>query len=172
MLRRHRERGSSLLSATAVLSLAAVGSVGAVVYSAGAIRIQVEEKRAGGQNIRLFVPGIVVPLGMAFIPGEKLQDVAEDAREALPILKAASEELARCPDGVLVEVRERDEHVLIQKLGGALVIDVDSDDEKVHVSVPLHLVLSAVNRLERLTPPEPAGASADPPETGLRGAPL
>lgn len=148
----NRQRGSTTLNAVLVLALATAGTAGAVVYNAGAIQIQVREKHEGGENINLIIPAAIIPIGLAFAPDEELAQVSERMQEVLPILKAAAEELGKIPDGVLVEVRTHDEHVLIEKRGGSLVIDVDTDSEEVHVSFPIHMLLSAVRKLESVRP--------------------
>ena len=146
------QRGFTLLNAALVITLATAGSAGALVYSAGAIRVQVHEKHEGGENINLIIPAIIVPVGMSLAPEEALLEVSEEMRQVLPIIKAASAELARIPDGVLVEVRDRNDHVLIQKRGDSLVIDVETRDEEVHVSFPISMVVALASRLEAMQP--------------------
>jgi hypothetical protein len=58
------------------------------------------------------------------------------------------QQLAKVPDTVLVEVRDRDEHVRIEKRGGRILVDVDSPREEVHVGVPIQTVVSAIKELE------------------------
>lgn len=152
MMNRNRQRGSTTLNAVLALALATAGTAGTVVYNAGSIQIQVREKHEGGENINLIIPAAIIPIGLAFAPDEELAEVSGRMQEVLPILKAAAEELGKIPDGVLVEVRTRDEHVLIEKRGGSLVIDVDTDSEEVHVSFPIHMLLSAVRKLESVRP--------------------
>ena len=53
--------------------------------------------------------------------------------------------MSSAPDGVLVEVREDREHVLIEKVGNRLEIDVDTDDEEVSVTVPFTVVLDILD---------------------------
>ncbi len=62
------QRGFSLLNAALVMTLATTGSAGALVYSAGAIRVQVHEKHEGGENINLIIPAIIIPIGMSLAP--------------------------------------------------------------------------------------------------------
>jgi hypothetical protein len=121
-------------------SLGIVVLTAAVVYNTGAIRVDVREKKPHGDHVRLWVPAIVLPIGVHVVPKDKLQEAAEKVRPWLPTIKAASEELARCPDGPLVEVDSKREHVRIAKLGGSLVIDVDDPGETVHVSLPIKMI--------------------------------
>ena len=127
---------------------------GAFVYDMGAVRVSVREKSPGGENIRLVVPAAAVPMVLEFVPDGKLQEAAEAARPWLPVIEAASEELARCPDGALVEVTSPHEKVSIVKRGDSLIIDVDEANETVHVSVPLKVVGVVARQIGRVSPPK------------------
>jgi hypothetical protein len=124
-----------------------------VIYDAGAVRIRVHEKKADGENIRLIVPAAAVPLAMRLAPEKDLRKASKDVQPYLPAIKIAAEELAKCPDGPLVQVTNSKERVSIVKRGGTLEIDVDSPDETVHVSFPLKMVHAVAQRLEGIGPP-------------------
>jgi hypothetical protein len=120
---------------------------GAALSSEGFIHVKVQEKQANGTHINLFVPAAVVPIALHFAPRERLADASGDLKQCLPIIDAAIPALAEAPDGVLVEVRDHDDHVLITKTGGSLVIDVNDPGDTVHVSVPLRAAQSAVHQI-------------------------
>ena len=128
---------------------------GAFVYHVGAIRVDVREKSPQGEHVRLFVPAVLAPLGARMVPRAKLREASKDLQQWLPVIEAASEELARCPDGLLVAVDSPHEHVRIAKAGGALVIDVDDPGETVHLSVPLQALAYTVRQLVVETPDGP-----------------
>jgi hypothetical protein len=88
---------------------------GAFVYNEGAVRVDVRERTRNGEHIYLVVPAVVLPVAARLVPRDKLKDARGKIRPWLPTLKAASEELARCPDGPLVEVDSNREH--ISKIG-------------------------------------------------------
>ncbi|MEE9234744.1 MAG: hypothetical protein V3U28_04810 [Candidatus Acidoferrales bacterium] len=140
------------LSAAAATALGAAllvgGLAGTTVYRYGAVKVYVEEKRPAGESVRLWVPGVLVPAAMTFVPDRHLKKIPPEARRFLPALRVASEELARCPDFRLLEVKSRRQRVSIAKRDGALVIDVDNQDESVHVSIPLRLLASLAEHLE------------------------
>jgi hypothetical protein len=121
---------------------------GALVMHEGVISVNVREKRPDGNHVRFFVPATVVGVGMALAPKEKIERATRHARKYLPIARIGAEELAKCPDFVLVEVHDRDEHVRIQKLGRRILVDVDSPREEVHVAVSLRTIISALRDLE------------------------
>lgn len=128
-----------------VLSTAVVA--GAALSSEGFIHVKVREKQAGGTNLNLIVPAALVSSGLHFVPNDRMEVDAQNLRQALPIIDAAVPALEDCPDGVLVEVTDPGEHVLITKSGGSLVIDVNDSEDEVHVSVPLSAARSAIHVL-------------------------
>jgi len=134
---------------------------GAFVYDMGAIKVSVQGKKPGGENIRLIVPAAAVPLALPFVPDKNLQEAAEQVRPWLPAIEAATEELARCPDGPLVQVTSKREKVSIVKRADSLVIDVDDTNETVHVSVPLKVVGIVARQIGRVPPPK-AGRALEP----------
>jgi hypothetical protein len=120
---------------------------GAALSSEGFIAVRVHEKSADGKNINIIVPAAAVRVTLRFVPREHLAEASENLRPYLPIIDAAIPALEQCPDGVFVEVVDNDEHVLIAKRGGSLVIDVNDREDVVHVSVPLRAAQSAVHEI-------------------------
>jgi hypothetical protein len=134
----------------AKLGIGVMGSVlvaGAALSSEGFIHVKVHEKQQGGTNVNLVVPAALVPVALKFVPDHHLTVASEDLGPYLPIIDAAVPALVECPDGVLVEVRDNDEHVLITKSGGSLVIDVNDGADTVHVSVPLRAAQSSIHQI-------------------------
>ncbi len=125
----------------------AVLLMGLVAYSEGAVTVYVREKQPQGARIWLPVPALLVEVGMRFAPPAKLREASTQIRPWLPAIEAASNELARCPDATLVEVKNATEHVLIAKQGDILRIEVDDDNDTVHVSVPVEFVNSLARDL-------------------------
>lgn len=141
------------LKTAGLLFLATIGLCAvllAAAYSAGTIWVSVQEKGAGGHHIVVAVPAVLVPLGLELAPRQKLQEASEQARPWLPAMRSASAVLERCPDAHLVEVRSPSEVVQIVKRSDTLIIDVDSPQEHVHVSFPIRVVQSVVQRLESI----------------------
>lgn len=124
---------------------------GAFVYNTGAVMVEVREK--SGKHFWLAIPAVVVPIGVKLVPKEKLRDATRELQPWLAAIQAASEELCHCQDGPLVEVDDPGEHVRIAKQGDRLVIDVDSEEETVHVSCPLGVVAYTARQLRTEGPP-------------------
>lgn len=137
------------LSSVALLGAASLaGTTAVVTYNAGAVRVSVVEKRPNGEHVHVFVPAIVVQVALSFIPAKHFHVHGRDTHQWLPLLKAVSQELDRCPDATMVEVTSPREHVTIAKRGNSLYIDVDDPGETVHVSFPVGVVQTVVNKLE------------------------
>jgi hypothetical protein len=130
------------------LVMAGIFLVGvALLYSAGTVSVYVHEKQPGGHRIWLPVPALAITQGIRFAPHKDLRDATRELRPYLPAIRAASLELARCPDTRFVEVQDADDHVTISKQGSLMVIDVDSSDATVHVSFPIEMVPALAERL-------------------------
>ena len=137
--------GMAVLAGT--LGVFTAGAV--IVCNEGAVRVDVREKSQGGNHVHLIVPAAVGPVAAFFIPRAKLHDARDKIRPWLPTIRAASAELVRCADGPLVEVDSHREHVRIFKSHGAVFVDVDTDEETVHVSFPLEAAADTVSQLAR-----------------------
>jgi hypothetical protein len=128
-----------------VVGAALVG--GAALSSEGFMQVQVHEKHAGGTNLNLFLPAALVPTTLRFVPKRHLAEAAENLRPYLPIVNTAIPAVEECPDGLMVEVVDSQDHVRITKRGGSLEVDVSDTDEVVHVSVPLRAAQSAIHQI-------------------------
>lgn len=142
-----------MLLAKAALGMGgALVAAGAYTFHEGVIRVDVDEFRAGGSHVHLWVPAAMIPMTMHFVPKHHLCDAARDAREFLPVAHALFKELKNFPDAEFVEVQDGEQHARIRTHDGKLQIDVDDPDEKVHVLVPLSTVDDVVGQLEESVP--------------------
>jgi hypothetical protein len=127
------------------------GAMGAYVYRAGMVVVQVTEAGPNGSDINIRVPGALICGALQVIPDEAFADAGEEIQQFGPLARACVEKLADLPDFVLVEVCDRHEHVKVAKQGNKLIVDVDSPGERVHVIVPLSIVRTAVKKIEGLS---------------------
>ena len=121
---------------------------GAYAAQQGLVRVHVVEKKPGGDRVNLYVPAAAIPVAMRLAPDDAMRQASERAKDLLPALRIASRELSRLPDTELVEVRDTREHVRIRTVDGKLEIDVESDREDVHLSVPLKLMEKVAEQLQ------------------------
>ena len=77
-----------ILAAVLLILGVAVGSAAAATYRAGLVRVSVEEKRPGGDNVKLIVPGILLTTGLRLVPDSQLREGLHDARPWLPVAAA------------------------------------------------------------------------------------
>lgn len=125
---------------------------GAYTFREGLIRVDVDEYRAGGSHVHMWVPAAMVPMAMHFVPKHALCDAAQRAREVLPAIHAFAKELKKLRDVDLIEVSDGDEHAQFRTRSGNLQVDVDSPDEHVHLRVPLITLDDVVGQLEDSAP--------------------
>ena len=125
---------------------------GAYTMREGVIRIDVDEYRAGGSHVHMWVPAAAVPMALHFVPDKHMHHMSHDARQAVPILRAIFKELKKYPDTEFVEVDDHDQHVRIRTQGGRLQIDVDAPDQKVHVLCPLSTIEDVAIQIEQHGP--------------------
>jgi len=142
-----------ILLAKAALGLTGTLFVaGAYTFHEGVIRIDVDEHRAGGSHLHMWVPAAAVPMAMHLVPQKHLREAVEHSREALPIARAIVKELKKYPDVDLVEVVDGRQHVQIRTHSGKLQIDVEAPDEQVHLLVPLSTLDDVTRQLEDSAP--------------------
>ncbi len=139
-----------LMLAKAALGLGAtMAMAGVYVFHEGVIRVDVDEHRNGGSHVHFWVPATVVGTGMHFMPREKLQQAAEQARPYLPVLRVVAKELEKYSDAELVNVTSGKDHVRVAMADGKLQIDALSQDgDVVHVSLPARVLRDVADELE------------------------
>ena len=138
----------AILFGVPFLLLVPVWLVGSSVHKAGSIEFSVLEKGPHGCHVSGKVPAIIVPVAMHLAPDVVIQDACGEVRhemgQALEIARAAARELARCPDGVLVDIRTRSEVVTVEKRNGRIEVTVDTPNEAVHAALPLRTLSSVL----------------------------
>ncbi len=121
------------------------------IHSAGMFELDVHERGPGGADISgIRIPAVLGHVALAFIPMSAFDFCDDhDVARHVPLIREACQQLRDAPDFVLVEVLSEDEHVLVRKKGAALVVDVESKDEEVHLSVPLGIAQAFARKMER-----------------------
>ena len=128
-----------------------VGTVitaGAIAYKQGAVRVEFEEKYAGGHHLRFPIPAALIPWGLKMMPEDVLEEATAEIKPFLPALLAASEELQDLPDFVLVEMQNSREWIRIEKRGESVLFDLESEHETIHLSIPVETIHSVLLTLE------------------------
>jgi hypothetical protein len=131
----------------AKIALGAVGTLAvATVYTfrEGTIRVDVDEHRPGGSHVHFWLPAAAIPAALHFVPDEKLQEAAEHAKEALPIVQIVAEELENYPNAEFVTVDGENQHVKVSVRDGRVYVDVQDHGDEVHVAVPVSTIKDVV----------------------------
>jgi hypothetical protein len=123
--------------------------VGARILQAGTLEVHVVEKGPAGDSVDVRVPAAILPAVATVAPMCSLGGcrLDPDARLALRVAADVLDALRAAPDGVLVDVRTRDEVIRIEKRDGKIEVAVDSREEVVHASMPLGAIRSALGFL-------------------------
>lgn len=141
-----------------VLILSSVGLAVAAVYHKGTVRMEIDEAGPGGDRIDVVIPASLVDLAIELVPASAIEEATGDVERALDrsalggadlheVVRNLGDALESCPDTVFVEVRSRNERVIVEKRGRRLVVDVESDGQHVHVSLPVSTLTRAAEKL-------------------------
>jgi len=134
-----------LKTAAIVLLSIPVLIVGALLSSSCVI---VDVKQADGPRIVVPVPLFLARTALAFAPHEATHVDVPEIAEYHDVAEKIIDELIDVPDGVLVEVRDGSEHVLIEKVGDDIEVRVDGESENVSVTVPLTMVADILDSFD------------------------
>ena len=130
-----------------LLPLAAGAGVVALAYSTGTVTVDVDDGQ--GTDFTLPLPAGLIPMALRFLPDEVCRELEREVKPSWEAVRAAVDEMNRIPDAVLVQVESGRDHVRVVKEDGRIVVRVWSDEEHVNVAVPLHMVSSVVNQVEK-----------------------
>jgi hypothetical protein len=118
-----------------------------LLCSEGMVVVNVVEKSPERHHIFVPAPAMLIPIAMHFAPKEKLAEASREIRPYLPTIRAAVEGLRESEDITLVEVKEPGQHVRVSKSGGSIVVDVEDEENAVHVSTPIRAISTAIEQL-------------------------
>jgi hypothetical protein len=158
----------------AALSMLPMLMVGGVVMNSSILIVDVQE--AGGTHIMVPVPLALAQMALAFAPQEikylgmdgtgpmshmvDSGDMEEFRRmggfaeigEYWPYLERMVDELNVMPDGILVEVVDRNDHVIVAKEGEYIRVSVDEGKaagETVNVNIPLATITAMLDAYDQ-----------------------
>ena len=140
------------LAKAAIGAGATLALAGAWVFHEGVIRIDVDEARAGGSHVHVWVPATAVSTGLRLTPRHYLRHAAERSRDYLPVLREMAKELQNYPNVELLDVRDSRDHVHVSVHNSTLYLDIVSDNDNVHISCPTATLEDVGDRLEDAAP--------------------
>lgn len=143
-----------LLFGLPLLLLTPFALVGSSVFNPGVIQCQVVDKTGEGCNVGVVVPAGLATVALHAMPHVEIDgmsivdeihgDMGEHAVYALDLARTFMDELQSAPDCMLVEVISGQDIVRIEKVNGAIEVNVDTPRERVHVVMPMHVVQTAL----------------------------
>lgn len=137
------------LTIVLVVLLTPVFVFGATIAATGMVTVEVHEPN--GANVYIPVPALLLDLAFFVAPLAAPEDALDEARAHIApyreAVEALAEELENCPSGVIVEVKNSREHVLVTKTWRNFEVEVDSPDAQVRVQIPARLLSSALDIL-------------------------
>ena len=101
--------------------------------------------RDGNDRIVVPVPLLLAEVAASFVPKPTVREHMGEAARQIAAASGVIEALAESPDAELVRVEDRDEQVVVSKVGDVLQVQVHGPDEEVSVNLPL----SAIRQLVR-----------------------
>lgn len=126
-------------------------ALAATVLHSGLVVVKVHEKGPDGAHFTIPVPASLLQAGMTVAIHNSDEAEMDRVRAQLapwrPALSESLDQLRAVDDFTMVDVDGRDEHVSIRKRGDTWVIDVQSSDADVYVSMPLGLLEHALAAL-------------------------
>jgi len=146
-------KSSERLSLAIILGLCVLlgGTAGATAYAwhrAGSVRIAIHETGPGGSDLSMRLPGLLVNTAIALCPVPTDPKFRARLVEIAPMLRAVAGRLKTLPDAVLVDVKNDEGTVRIEKSGAELLIRVLSEAERVEIAIPLDSVRRLMEKLE------------------------
>jgi len=130
------------------MAIAGTALAGAgIICSEGMISVNVETRSPEKHHVFVVAPAMLVPIAMHFIPKEHLADHTQEIQPWLPTIRASLDAVSEADDITFVEVKEPGQKVRVAKSGGSIVVDVNDNDETVHVSTPIRAMSSAIEPL-------------------------
>ena len=112
------------------------------------MRVEFQQKQAGRRRPELTIPAALIPWGLEIMPDEALEEATADLKPFLPALLAASDEFEELPDFVLVGMQNSRERIRIEKRGENVLVDVESEHETFHLSLPVETIHSVLLTLK------------------------
>lgn len=133
------------------LALLVGGIAGATAYAwhrAGSVHLALHETGPDGNDFSITLPGLLVNAAIALCPVPADAELNARLAELTPALRAVASQLASMPDAVLVDARDADGTVRIEKSGPNLLIRVVSEEERLEVAFPIESVRRLMRKLE------------------------
>jgi hypothetical protein len=123
-----------------------------IICSEGMISVNVQTRQPEKHHVLVVAPATLVPIAVYFVPKDRLGEQAREIQPWMPTIRASLDALGESDDITFVEVKEPGQNVRVAKSDGSIVVDVNDNDETVHVSAPIRAMASAIEELAAASP--------------------
>ena len=123
-----------------------------IICCEGMISVNVETRQPEKHHVVVVAPAMLVPIAMHFVPKDRFEEPAREIQPWVPTIRASLDALNESDDITFVEVKEPNRNVRVTKSGGSIVVDVNDENETVHVSTPIRAIESAIEELAAASP--------------------
>jgi hypothetical protein len=130
--------------------------VSIAVYQAGFLIVDVQSNSSDGHFFAP-VPMFAVNLTMDLIPNYRLQQFSTHLLASASLLQQTGKNLNDCPDGVFVEVDQRNQHVRVEKSNGNILIHAITPEQKIFIQVPIASTTRTLTRLVEISESQTEG---------------
>ena len=141
-----------------LLAKVALGFTGTIVLAGvytfhdGVLRVDVDTTDGESHHVHIWGPAAVVPMAVHFVPDQHLECAASQVARFLPMIRAVTKALRNYPEAELVNVQDRDGHVVVGMHKGKVVVDVDEPGTRVHVVCPVAMIEDTMRELASRSP--------------------
>ena len=120
--------------------------VGLAVYQSGIFVVDIHD-RSQNRHIYAPVPMFFVNLAMDMVPDYKLENWSTRLHAEPSALQSVGQGLSDCPDGVFLEVQNRDGHARVEKIGDTLIIHAEGPEKSFDMQVPIASTTRAIAKV-------------------------
>lgn len=117
---------------------------GGILCSEGFVKVDVHETQPEAHHVYIVAPALLAPMAAHLVPKVKLQEASAQMRPWMPVIRAAIASLRDESDMTLVDITDQQQHVVVKKYGGNVVVDIVDEGNNVHVSVPLRAMENTI----------------------------
>jgi hypothetical protein len=126
------------------------------IHQAGFLIVDVQNN-ATDRHFFAPVPMFAINLTMDLIPNHRLQQFGTKLPASASLLQQAGMNLNNCPDGVFVQVDQRNQHFLIEKTNGNIMLHLTTPEQKVFIQVPIVSTTRTLTRLVEISESQSEG---------------
>jgi hypothetical protein len=126
----------AIFIAAAVIGISGVLMGAAVASRIDTAQISIHDKHDGTRLVLPVPIGLVSAVASSHLSVHCSDADRRDLENVRAVMNEAAKSLENIPDMVLLEVEDGNDHVTLRKSGGNLLLEVNSPDSRVNITVP------------------------------------